>query len=141
MRYRDPFGLERLSSYTHTLPSPVPAPVPTKKSACCSKTWNECYAQCIENNRFDSLLPILGSGLPKRFLPPFRVPYPEQPLTTIPSVVAHYLPETLSGPANVLRAGGRVVSHVATPFLIFEGFYDWGLLGSCAELCHRNPCN
>jgi len=27
------------------------------------------------------------------------------------------------------------------PLLVFEGFYDWGIIGSCAELCHRNPCN
>jgi len=112
---------------------------PIQKSSCCNKTWTDCYAQCVENHRLDSLLPILGSALPKRLLPPFRVVAPAQPLTTIPSTIAHYTPSARI--AGGLRGAGRLVSRVATPVLVFEGFYDWGLLGSCAELCHRNPCN
>jgi RHS repeat-associated protein len=112
---------------------------PVKKSLCCNKTWTDCYAQCIENNRLDSLLPLLGSALPKRLLPPFRVVTPTQPLTTIPSTVAHYTPNARL--AGGLRGAGRLASRVATPLVVFEGFYDWGLLGSCAELCHRDPCN
>jgi RHS repeat-associated protein len=112
---------------------------PIQKSSCCNKTWTDCYAQCVENHRLDSLLPILGSALPKRLLPPFRVVAPSQPLTTIPSTIAHYTPSARI--AGGLRGAGRLVSWVATPVLVFEGFYDWGLLGSCAELCHRNPCN
>jgi RHS repeat-associated protein len=136
----DPLGLERLSPNTRTWPSPV-VTTPRRASACCDKTWTDCYAQCVENNRFDNLWPLLTSALPKRILPPFRVPYSEQPLTTVPSVIGHYLPARLSPVAKVLRIGGRLASHIATPFLVFEGFYDWGLLVSCAELCYRNPCN
>jgi len=112
---------------------------PVRKPLCCNKTWTDCYAQCIENNRLDSLLPVLGSALPKRLLPPFRVVTPTQPLTTIPSTVAHYTPNARL--AGGLRGVGRLSSRVATPLVVFEGFYDWGLLGSCAELCHRDPCN
>lgn len=146
--FRDPSGTQRADrdrpgdiEWSRRLKKAIDR-MPTQaasNSSCCKKTWTECYAQCVENHRLDSLLPVLGSALPKRLLPPFRVVAPSQPLTTITSSFAHYI----SNPriAGILRTAGRNVSRVATPVLIFEGFYDWGILGSCAELCHRNPCN
>jgi RHS repeat-associated protein len=136
----DPIGLNGgINMHTYVQNSPIKFGDPLGLQSCCNKTWTDCYAQCIENNRFDNLLPLAFSALPKRFLPPFRVVNPNQPLTTIPSVIAHYLPK--GSIASGLRTAGRFASRIATPILVFEGFYDLGLLGSCAELCHRNPCN
>jgi len=145
----DPSGFKRKKRYR--IPRrkdpliPVPnqklKPTANNKTYCCTKTWTECYAQRVENNRLDSLIPAALSALPKRMLPPFRVVQSEQRLTTVSSVIAHYLPESMEGAATALRGAGRLASTVGTPLLVFEGFYDWGVLGSCAELCHRNPCN
>jgi hypothetical protein len=146
--FRDPTGFRRadrdrpgdiewsrnLRKAIDRMPTSAPA-----KSNCCNKTWTDCYAQCVENHRLDSLIPVLGSALPKKLLPPFRVVRQSQRVTTVASSIAHYVPK--EGLATAMRSGGRFISRIATPALIFEGFYDWGILGSCAELCHRNPCN
>lgn len=147
LNFRDPTGKQRADrdrpgdiEWARGLKKAIDRmPTPPRQSSCCNKTWTDCYAQCIENHRLDNLLPVLGSALPKRLLPPFRVVTPSQPLTTIPSTVAHYIPSARI--AGGLRGAGRLVSRVATPALVFEGFYDWGLLASCADLCQRNPCN
>jgi RHS repeat-associated protein len=112
-----------------------------RSTYCCQKTWTDCYAQCVENNRFDNFFPLLISAVPKRILPPFRVVAPSQPLTTPLSSSGHVLRNVAPELAADLRGIGRSFSKVGTPLLVFEGFYDWGVLGSCAELCHRNPCN
>jgi RHS repeat-associated protein len=140
--YSDPFGLERLSTITHTWP-PVPyrPQTPNRPNTCCNKTWSECWGQCIENHRLDNLIPFAISAVPKRILPPFRVVASSQRLTTPLSSLGHFLRGVAPETAEILRGAGRGLSYVGTPLLIGEGFYDWGIIGSCAELCHRNPCN
>ena len=41
---------------------------PSEKPLCCNKTWTDCYAQCVDNNRFDNLFPLLISAVPKRIM-------------------------------------------------------------------------
>jgi len=102
-------------------------------------TWFECWAKCIERRRWDWPLPLL-SALPKRLLPPFRVPYPSQPLTTIPSVLAHYLQDLTPDLSLALREGGDVLSRVATPLTLMEGGYDWYVIIDCARKCRNDSC-
>jgi len=149
--FRDPTGLQRadrdrpgdiewsrnLRKAIDRMPTSVPA-----KSNCCDKTWTDCWAQCIENHRLDNLLIALGtSALPKRIVPPFRVVQPSQRLTTAMSSTGNVLRKVTPNLARDLRGLGRSFYKVGTPLLVFEGFYDWGIIGSCAELCNRNPCN
>jgi RHS repeat-associated protein len=95
------------------------------------------YGRCVRENRLDYWQLIAGSAVPKRIVPPFRVPNPRQPLTTPASVAAHGVNRAFpqsAGARNVargLRGGGRVVSKIATPLTIIEGFYDIGVLGYC----------
>jgi RHS repeat-associated protein len=148
----DPLGTERLS-YTQHAPQPILSKDDQRwwhdfwgslfgrPTYCCKKTWTDCYAQCVENNRLDNLFPLLISAVPKSILPPFRVVEPSQRLTTPLSSAGHLLRKVAPQLAEDLRGIGRSFSRVGTPLLVFEGFYDWGIIGSCAELCHRNPCN
>jgi RHS repeat-associated protein len=95
------------------------------------------YGRCVRENRLDYWQIIAGSAVPKRAVPPFRVPNPRQPLTTPASVAAHGVTRAFPQSAVArnlargLRGGGRVVSRVATPLTIAEGLYDIGVLGYC----------
>jgi RHS repeat-associated protein len=84
-----------------------------------------CVAKCVETRRFDNLLIPALSAMPKRLLPPFRVPVPSQPLTTLPSTLAHYLGGRTTAIGSGLRGLGRVASKVATPLTIAEGFLGY----------------
>lgn len=100
--------------------------------------YGDCLAGCIEENRLDSLLPLLFSAWPKAMLPPFRVPYPSQPLTTPLSSLGHLLGEA-GAPfelTRLLRDIGRGASGIGTAALVFEGFYDIGTIGRCAVVCN-----
>jgi hypothetical protein len=81
------------------------------------------YGDCVRERRADPLaaLSILGSALPKRLVPPFRVPDPRSPFTTPASVGAHY----------VRRQLGRAISRIAAPLTVAEGLYDWYALVRC----------
>ena len=98
-------------------------------------TWFECWAKCIERRRFVWPIPLL-SALPKSLLPPFKVPYPSQPLTTLPSALELYLPTLFAGG----RECGRMVSPIATPLTLLEGGYDWCVIIDCAIKCKKGPC-
>jgi hypothetical protein len=91
------------------------------------------YGECVRENRADpaAALIALGSSVPKRIVPPFRVPYPSQPYTTPASVGAHYIRGISPRAAGALRAGGRAVSKLATPLTMAEGIFDWGVLAYC----------
>jgi len=99
-----------------------------------------CYANCIENRRWDLwkyLVPF--TPVPKKYVPPYRVPVPSQPWTT-PYSVGLYgagragVPKSITGP---LRRGGR---FVAPTVLIVDGAHDWYLLVDCALECKDNNC-
>ena len=101
----------------------------------------DCYAKCIEKRRWDLwkyLTPF--TPVPKKYVPPFRVPYPNQPWTT-PYSVGLYgagkagIPKSITGP---LRRGGRVI---APAVLILDGAHDWYLLIDCALECKDDECN
>jgi hypothetical protein len=88
--------------------------------------------------RLLDLEPETLPAIPKRLVPPFRVPHSSSPLTTPASAVGFQLRRAFpnSGLAKslsrALRAGGRAVSRVATPLTIAEGLYDIGVLTACA---------
>ncbi len=95
-------------------------------------TYSACLMRCIDKYKLDYWEVIPFSALPKSLLPPFRVPYPSQPLTTIGSTVQHYT-------GVPLRTGGRFLSRIATPLTLFEGFYDLTIIGECALWC-KDSC-
>jgi hypothetical protein len=111
----------------------------TDRLGLASDSWFECWAKSIERRRWDWPIPLL-SALPKRLLPPFRVPYPNQPLTTLPSVLAHYLQDLASDLSMALREGGGAMSRIATPLTLLEGGYDWYVIIDCAIKCKKDSC-
>ena len=140
----DPIGfIGGINVYAYVENNPVIFSDPLGlQKGCCNKTWSECWGQCIENHRLDNLLLTVGTSvLPKRVVPPFRVVKSRQRTTTVLSSAGHLLRNVTPGLARDLRGIGRSFSRGGTPLLVFEGFYDLGIIGSCAELCHRNPCN
>jgi RHS repeat-associated protein len=107
---------------------------------CCKKPWDACWSDCIEAGRLDYWQVIPFSAFPKRILPPFRVPNPNSPLTTIPSSIGHLVGGRTSSVGSVLRTSGRFLSRVATPLTVFEGFYDLTTVIACVGKCASNPC-
>ena len=114
---------------------------------------NECLVHCVKEDAFDlsqAIGPILGSEYPKKMLPPFRIVDGSQRTTTIPSSIAsawnwgvrQIMPvgKRAALYANRLRNFGRGVSRVATPLLLFEGGYDWVVIGKCALKCKEDKC-
>ena len=108
------------------------------------------YARCVEANRADPIaaVTVLATAIPKRLVPPFRVPISYQTATSPVSALAFqlnklapttYNPAARSGfqsvvrsSARVLRITGRVLSPMATPMTLFQGGYDLGVLTRCA---------
>ena len=105
--------------------------------------WFSCWASCIEKHRADPVaaLAALGSALPKRTVPPFRVVNQNQRFTTPLSSSAHFLRKKAPGLASKMRWAGRGISKVATPLTIVEGVWDIGVIVYCGETCKRDePC-
>jgi RHS repeat-associated protein len=98
------------------------------------------YGECVRRHRADpaKALVALGSAVPKRVFPPFRVVRASDPLTSLPSVAAYGIRRTFGGSeladslATGLRGIGKAVGRVATPLTLAEGAWDWGALGYCA---------
>jgi hypothetical protein len=97
------------------------------------------YGECVRERRdapVDALI-ALGSSVPKRLVPPFKV-VPDDPLTSVASVAAHGIKRGFGGSelavsvARGLRSAGKVVGRASTPPTILEGAWDWGALISCA---------
>jgi len=107
----------------------------------CTEMFISCWGSCVEKHRFDTVasLTALGSALPKKLLPPFRVVNMNQRLTTLLSVLAHYTVNDII--ASSMRSAGRAISRVATPLTIAEGLYDIGVISYCASDCEANTCS
>ena len=110
------------------------------RPSCCTTPWSDCWGDCIEARRLDYWQVIPFSAFPKRILPPFRVPRPTDPLTSIPSSLGHLLGGRSSAVGSALRTGGRFASNIATPLTVFEGFFDATTVIACAGECASNPC-
>jgi RHS repeat-associated protein len=110
------------------------------RSECCTKSWEDCWGDCISARRLKLWEVIPFSALPKRVLPPFRVPWASQPLTTISSSLGHLLGGRASAVGSAFRTAGRYTSPVATAMTVFEGFYDAATIGYCAAQCSSDSC-
>jgi|GEM_PF-1161843 len=106
----------------------------------CEEEFINCWGNCVERYRFNPVLTLnaVGSALPKRLLPPWRVVNSKQPITTLLSVLAHYIRDDFV--AEAIRYNGRIISKAATPLTVFEGFYDIGTISNCAFECRGNTC-
>ena len=78
------------------------------------------------------------ASYPKRILSPFRVPKSDQPWTTIPSVIDHYIGRRTMRDFMRKILG---VQRVATAVIFIDGIHDWYLLIDCALECKDNGCN
>lgn len=107
----------------------------------CEEKFVNCWASCIVKHRLDKLfnLPALGSALPKKLVPPFRVVNSKQRLTTLLSVLSHFIRDKFV--AEAIRYNGRLISKVATPLTIAEGLYDIEVISYCASDCEANTCS
>jgi len=79
--------------------------------------------------------------VPKKYVPPFRVPKRSQPNTSFYSVGLYGLSKLgiskkITGP---LRRIGRKVIPVG--IIVIDGIHDWYLLIDCALECKDDGCN
>jgi RHS repeat-associated protein len=98
------------------------------------------YGECVREHRArpEKALLAIGSAVPKALVPPFRVIYQSDPLTTPGSVGAFAIKRVFQGSeaagafAAGFRAGAGAASWVLTPLTVIEGGWDWGALVGCA---------
>lgn len=111
----------------------------------CAKSWAECFGPCVERRAAAFWQFIMFSAVPKRVVPPFRVPSPSSPMTTPLSVLSHYTRASRTVFAlqvsRAMRQFGRAASRFATPLVIVEGLYDWYVISRCAFACQAEPCH
>jgi hypothetical protein len=109
-------------------------------SSCCSNTWTNCWASCIEKYRLNYWQAIPFLPVPKILVPPFRVVVPTQRMTTVLSSIGNLVGGGGTALGGALRGIGRVASPIATALTLGEGAWDGGVLIVCAELCRRDKC-
>lgn len=130
----------RVQSYAYVKNNPLTYVDPMGWDACCGRPFSDCWGDCIERWRLTSLLPLGASTFPKRWLPPFRVPYPEQPYTNILSSLGMAVGGRASAVGSAIRTVGRIANPVANAALVFEGFWDLTIITECAASCRMHPC-
>jgi RHS repeat-associated protein len=124
-----------LPAYAYAANNPINGIDPNGLWPINSPSYNNCWAECVEGSSFTNAAPVLFSAWPKRFLPPWRVPVAEQPLTTPISSVVNQCGGGANAAGRALRGFGRLASRVATPLTVFEGFYNWSAMTQCGIKC------
>ena len=155
----DPIGFAggdvNLYSYVNNRPTMFIDPLGLKE--CCNQDWSDCFAKCVEKERFDLFATIGGLAgahgfgtMPKvgRELITLGGQPANPEMTSQTSRWGGRLGRAMDNPA-VTRAirdfgrssAGRVLGVAATGLLVFEGFYDIGAIGRCAVVCTSDACS
>jgi RHS repeat-associated protein len=116
---------------------------------CCQQGVMDCLGNCIEKERLDlanvaaTAITTLGIGtMPKApgELRGFGVPMDQ--LNPYTSQASRWTGRT--GIRALREFGrslvGRMLGGLATGMLVFEGFYDWGVIARCTIVCGRDAC-
>ena len=133
-----------------------------------TENWSNCFANCVEKERldWDIVLSTLGGALGFSTMPKtsaelkkhFGDRASQNKWTGQPSRwagrigrIARNLEESNSvrsimftARRNIRDFGrsaiGRTLGRSALVGLIFEGYYDWGVIIRCAYVCEQNEC-
>jgi hypothetical protein len=136
---------------------------PGDQTACnnnCNRTWFDCFANCVERERFPfgvcgtlagltsafglGTMPKTGGELAKHLGPKEM----RNPFTGQPSRWARRIYRLMGTPGEweALRDFGRsrlgqFLGSLTTGYLVFEGFYDIGAIGRCVAVCDADRCS
>jgi RHS repeat-associated protein len=105
------------------------------------ESFSSCWMKCIEGHSFSNNLTFLPFSAYPKWMLGFRTPVSTQPLTTLPSGIQFWLARWGVYSGDALRAFGRRVSPVGTALTIGEGFWDIGVIGTCAASCGTDDDN
>jgi RHS repeat-associated protein len=106
--------------------------------------WTECFRNCV--NSMDPLstghkaaLAAGGAPIPKSALKPLGIKFsrgfgPASRFTSIPSVIAHYVPK--GGLKTMVRGTGRAASRLLGAYTAYMG----GVATLCAAVCAERHC-
>ena len=167
VNFVDPSGLDALwpGDYDYTKLVPRPAPGASVSDTIyyllsyihTESKFFDCFANCIQKERFDpyatlgGLVGALGFGsMPKvgRELITFRGTPKNPDITGEISRWGGRIGRLLKKPGltreirDIGRSvAGKAIGAAATGFLVFEGFYDIGAIGRCAEVCLSDSCS
>ena len=162
----DPIGLVGgMNVYAYVGGNPVNAVDPWGLA---TENWSNCFANCVEKERldWDIVLSTLGGALGFSTMPKtsaelkkhFGDRASQNKWTGQPSRwagrigrIARNLEESNSvrsimftARRNIRDFGrsaiGRTLGRSALVGLIFEGYYDWGVIIRCAYVCEQNEC-